>query len=69
MQVVALGLTFIALGLLSDGSYALVASYAAARWRRRGRDVTSVGERASGLVYLGLGLLAAVTPRHTSAHA
>lgn len=66
VQVVLLGLTFIALGLASDGAYALLASYAATRWRRRQR-VARLGERASGLVYVGLGVLAALTPRHTPA--
>jgi threonine/homoserine/homoserine lactone efflux protein len=65
-QVLVLGLTFIALGLLSDGTYALLASYAAGRWRRRER-VARLGERASGLVYVGLGLLAALTSRHAPA--
>ena len=65
-QVLVLGLTFILLGLLSDGSYAMLASYAASRWRRRER-VARLGERASGLVYVGLGVLAALTRRHASA--
>ena len=65
-QVVLLGLTFIGLGLLSDSAYALLASYAATRWRRRER-VARVGERASGLVYVALGVLAALTRRHTPA--
>jgi threonine/homoserine/homoserine lactone efflux protein len=65
VQVVLLGLTFIGLGLLSDGAYALAASYAATRWRRRER-VVRAGERASGLVYVALGALAALTPRHTA---
>ena len=64
-QVLVLGLTFILLGLLSDSTYALLASYAASRWRRRER-VARLGERASGLVYVGLGVLAAVTRRHTT---
>ena len=66
-QVVLLGLTFIGLGLVSDGAYALLASYVASRWRRRarpGQRAAHLGERASGLVYLGLGVLAALTPRH-----
>ena len=62
-QVLVLGLTFILLGLVSDGTYALLASYAASRWRRRER-VARLGERASGVVYVALGVLAAVTRRH-----
>jgi threonine/homoserine/homoserine lactone efflux protein len=65
-QVLVLGATFIALGLVTDGTYALLASYAATRWRRKAR-VARLGERASGIVYVGLGLLAALTPRHASA--
>ena len=62
VQVVLLGLTFIALGFLSDGTYALLASYLGVRWRRR-RTPLRLGERLSGLVYVGLGVLAAVTRR------
>jgi threonine/homoserine/homoserine lactone efflux protein len=67
VQVLVLGLTFIAIGLVSDSAYALTASYLAGRWRGRGRPRrTQHAERASGLVYVGLGVLAAVTPRHTT---
>ena len=66
VQVVLLGLTFIALGVLSDGAYALVASTIAARCRRRERS-GRLGRRASGLVYVGLGVLAALTRRHSPA--
>ena len=65
-QVLVLGMTFITLGLLSDGTYALLASYAATRWRGRERTAR-IGERASGAIYVGLGVLAALTPRHSSA--
>jgi threonine/homoserine/homoserine lactone efflux protein len=66
VQVVLLGLTFIGLGLLSDGAYALLASYLGGRWRRRSSSPAlfgGLGERLSGLVYVGLGVLAAVTRR------
>ena len=62
VQVLLLGMTFITLGLLSDGAYAVLASYLARRWRRRTR-AARLGERASGLVYVGLGVVAAVTHR------
>jgi threonine/homoserine/homoserine lactone efflux protein len=64
-QVLVLGATFIALGLICDSGYALTASYLAGRWRGRAA-AARVGraERLSGLVYVGLGVLAAVTPRH-----
>jgi threonine/homoserine/homoserine lactone efflux protein len=66
VQVLLLGLTFIALGLLSDGSYALAASAVASRLRRH--SVHARGQRASGIVFIALGVVAALTPRHP-AHA
>jgi threonine/homoserine/homoserine lactone efflux protein len=71
-QVVLLGLTFIGLGLVTDGAYAVAASYVAARWRRRAgarhgeRLGERLGKRTAGLVYVGLGVLATVTPRHAA---
>lgn len=58
IQVILLGLTFMALGVLSDGSYAIAASAVAKRVRDR-RKVLARGQRASGLVYIALGVLAA----------
>jgi threonine/homoserine/homoserine lactone efflux protein len=67
VQVLVLGMTFITLGLICDSGYALVASFVADRWRgRRAQRRAMRAERLSGLVYIGLGVLAAVTPRHTS---
>jgi threonine/homoserine/homoserine lactone efflux protein len=63
VQVILLGLTFIALGVISDGSYALAASAVAKRVRDR-RRVLNRGQRASGVVYIALGVLAALSPRH-----
>jgi threonine/homoserine/homoserine lactone efflux protein len=60
LQVLALGGVFIALGLVSDGTYALGAARAAARLRRWTR-FPSVQRYASGAVYIGLGLAAALT--------
>ena len=62
VQVVLLGLTFIGLGLVSDGAYALLASYLGVRWRRRSSS-WRVGERVSGAIYVGLGVVAALTRR------
>jgi len=70
VQVLLLGMTFITLGLLTDSAYALAASYVGGKWR--GRRAASRqrrarrAERASGLVYVALGVLAAVTPRHST---
>jgi len=60
VQVLVLGAGFILLGLLSDSTYALGAARAGARlraWSRFG----SVQRYASGAVYIGLGLAAALT--------
>jgi threonine/homoserine/homoserine lactone efflux protein len=62
-QVLLLGLTYLLLGLLSDGAYALAASAIARRVRSRGGLIRR-GRRASGVVYLALGALAALAPRH-----
>jgi threonine/homoserine/homoserine lactone efflux protein len=60
LQIVVLGLVFIALGLLSDSAYALVAGSVAARLRRSRRALAA--ERyVSASVYLGLGAAAAVS--------
>ena len=67
-QIVLLGLIWIALGMASDGAFALLASALAGRLRRSARarrrlDVTS------GVVYLGLGAVAALTGESTAARA
>ncbi|MEU0480507.1 LysE family translocator [Streptosporangium sp. NPDC006013] len=67
-QIVLLGLIWIALGMASDGAYALLSSAMAGRLRRSARarrrlDVTS------GLVYLGLGAVAAFTGESAAAKA
>ncbi len=60
VQALMLGCCFIALGLCSDATYALVAGTLGNRLRssdrfRRGRD------KLSGITYIGLGVAAAVT--------
>jgi threonine/homoserine/homoserine lactone efflux protein len=65
LQVVALGGVFIAIGLVSDGTYALVGS-AAGGWLRK-RLLRSRRQRfVTGGVYVTLGTAAALTgaPRH-----
>ena len=58
-QVLVLGLAFILLGILSDGSYAFAAGAIGARFRRS-RRVRRVLDRVSGGVYLILGTVAAL---------
>ena len=64
-QVLALGVLFLVLATLSDSTYALVAG--SARGWLGGRRRTLA--RASGVSYVGLGLLAALSPvSNSSAH-
>ncbi|MEU4535471.1 LysE family translocator [Streptosporangium sp. NPDC023825] len=67
-QIVLLGLIWTVLGIASDGAFALLASAMAGRLRhsaraRRRLDVTS------GVVYLGLGAVAALSGEHATARA
>ncbi|WP_326820322.1 LysE family translocator [Streptosporangium sp. NBC_01756] len=67
-QILLLGMVWIALGMASDGAFALLASAMAGRLRRSARtrrrlDVTS------GVVYLGLGAVAAFTGESAAAKA
>jgi threonine/homoserine/homoserine lactone efflux protein len=59
-QTVVLGFTFIALGIVSDGTYALVAGSLGQRLRRSAR-FARLRDRTSGVVYIALGLAAAKT--------
>ena len=58
-QVLVLGLTFVALGFVSDGLYAVTAG-TLARWLRQRRRVLRY---ASGSVFVGLGISAALAKR------
>jgi threonine/homoserine/homoserine lactone efflux protein len=59
VQVLVLGVCFILLGMLSDSSYALLAGTLAGRLRRSVRGKRRM-DRASGMVFLGLGATAAL---------
>ncbi len=59
-QLLVLGLTFVLLGLVSDGAYAVIAGTVAPRLRRTAR-AASAGRWASGGILVGLGLTAALT--------
>jgi threonine/homoserine/homoserine lactone efflux protein len=61
-QVLVLGLTFVVIALSSDSLYALTASAAGERLRRRLQG-SSVLDRASGVIYIGLGVVAALARR------
>src|SRR5262249_48702295 len=58
MQVVFLGLLFAALGLVTDGCYALVAG-TAGYWLKRSRGYLVFERYISGTLLIGLGLTAA----------
>jgi threonine/homoserine/homoserine lactone efflux protein len=58
-QVVVLGLTFVALGMVSDGTYAFAAGSLSKRIRESAR-VRRVMDRVSGGVYVALGAIAAL---------
>jgi threonine/homoserine/homoserine lactone efflux protein len=60
LQIVVLGLTFVVLGLISDGLYAVLAGTAGSWLRRRPR--VAAGERyVSGGVLVGLGVTTALS--------
>ncbi|MBP2705930.1 LysE family translocator [Microbispora sp. RL4-1S] len=59
-QIVLLGLIWVILGMASDGSYALLSS-ALAGWMRSSARVRRRLDVGSGVVYLGLGAVAALT--------
>jgi threonine/homoserine/homoserine lactone efflux protein len=62
LQIIVLGACFILLGIMSDGGYALLAGTLAGRIRRTKRARRRL-DRASGVVYLGLGATAALATR------
>ena len=59
-QILGLGLLFVLLGTVTDGAYALSAGTAACWLRGRPRVLAS-GRWISGSVYIGLGVVAAVS--------
>jgi threonine/homoserine/homoserine lactone efflux protein len=64
LQSVVLGATFVAIGLFTDGVYALTASALGTRLRRSRRARVLI-ERASGLVFIALGLVSALAHQPT----
>ena len=62
VQFLVLGLIFVAVAMLSDGAYALVAG-TAGDWLRGSQRVRSWLSRFSGAVFVGLGVTAALSGR------
>jgi threonine/homoserine/homoserine lactone efflux protein len=62
LQFVVLGLTFVAVAMLSDGAYALVAG-TAGDWLRGSERVRRWLSCCSGAVFVGLGVTAALSGR------
>jgi len=62
LQFLVLGLTFVAVAMLSDGAYALVAG-TAGDWLRGSARVRRWLSRLSGAVFVGLGVTAALSGR------
>jgi threonine/homoserine/homoserine lactone efflux protein len=60
-QIACLGLVFCALGLMTDGLYALTAG-SAAQWLRARRGVALTRRWIPGTMYIGLGLATALSP-------
>jgi threonine/homoserine/homoserine lactone efflux protein len=58
--VAGLGVVFVALGLLTDGRYALTAG-AVAQWLRARRGVALTRRWIPGTMYIGLGLATALS--------
>jgi threonine/homoserine/homoserine lactone efflux protein len=58
MQITVLGLLFTALGIVTDGCYALAAG-TAGNWLKRSRSYLEVERYVSGVLFVGLGLAAA----------
>jgi threonine/homoserine/homoserine lactone efflux protein len=61
-QIFALGFTFIGLGMLSDGMFALAAG-TAGDFLRRNRSFLRFQRWFAGMSFIGLGVTAALAPR------
>ena len=61
-QILALGVTFMGLGILSDGKFALVAG-AAGEFLRRNRRFLRLQRWFAGISFIGLGITAALASR------
>jgi threonine/homoserine/homoserine lactone efflux protein len=66
LQVAVLGLTFVGLGLVTDGLWSIASSSAGARLRRSSR-LPRIERYASGSLLVGLGVATAVSGSHRQA--
>ena len=66
LQILVLGLTFILLGLVTDSMWALAAG-SAGETLRKSRRWANVQRYVSGSVFVGLGLVTALTGPHQKA--
>ena len=62
LQILLLGTLYVLLAVLTDGAYALLASHCRA-WLGRRRTIECRVQRGSGVVYIGLGIGAALADR------
>ena len=65
VQTLFLGFTFLALGVVTDGMYAVAAGSLGTAARRHLRGA-SLGTRVTGLIYIGLGVTTVFTRRSTT---
>jgi threonine/homoserine/homoserine lactone efflux protein len=65
LQLLVLSAVFVGMGLVTDSAWALGAAFIATRLRRRNASSRREG-LVTGSLYIGLGLMTAVTGRHTA---
>ncbi|MBY3222056.1 MULTISPECIES: LysE family translocator [Rhizobium] len=65
MQIAVLGLIYTCLGIITDGSYAFAAGIAG-NWLRRNRRYLTAERYVSGVLLIGLGLMAAFAGNRSS---
>ena len=63
VQVLALGMLFVVLGVITDGGYALTA-VTATRWPRARPRLVASDRWISGAMYIGLAVAAALSSSH-----
>ncbi len=67
VQIAILGLVFVAVAMISDSMYALVAG-TAGRWLKQSRGYLRVQRWVSGTVFIGLGVVTALSGSKRSTH-